>query len=75
MTVVHSTDSYAAVRGAEHHHINEMRKKGIASDQINGIADRNFRKNKNGDKKKGDKYMDAFHADQAKKKNSKKCPS
>ena len=67
MTTVHETDNYKTNRGAEHHHINEQRKKGNASDQIDGIAARNF--GKKGKKKKGDLYMDAFEKDR-KKKNS-----
>ncbi|RIY35306.1 type IV secretion protein Rhs [Capnocytophaga canis] len=60
------TNSYEAVRGGEQYYIEEMRKKGMATDQINGIAERNF--GKNGAKKKGDLYMEAFHAENNKKK-------
>ena len=34
-----------------------------AADQINGIADRNFGIDKNGNAKKGNRYMDAFYAE------------
>jgi len=39
------------------------KKAGTAADQINGIADRNFGIDKNGNAKKGNRYMDAFYAE------------
>lgn len=65
MVVVHETDDYKSHRGAEHHFINEQRKKGNASDQINAISERNF--GKNGKKKKGDLYMEAFNNERKKR--------
>jgi RHS repeat-associated protein len=59
MDAVFETDNYAAVRGGEHYHIEQTKKAGNASDQIAGIADRNF--GKNGKKLKGDNYMEAFY--------------
>jgi RHS repeat-associated protein len=61
MQSVFETENYKAVRGAEQHHIENMRKKGMATDQINGIGPRN---------EKGDKYMEAFNAENNKKKIS-----
>ena len=57
----YETNNYGAVRGGEHYYITETRKLGKAADQINGIADRNF--GKNGNKLKGDMYMDAFYSE------------
>ena len=63
LTPVFVTDNYNAMRGGEHYYIQVEKKAGTAADQINGIADRNFGIDKNGNAKKGNRYMDAFYAE------------
>ena len=41
---VYETDNYGAVRGGEQHFLEEARKLGIVSDQINGISERSDNK-------------------------------
>ena len=63
LTPVFVTDNYNAMRGGEHYYIQVEKKAGTAADQINGIADRNFGIDKNGNAKKGNRYMDTFYAE------------
>ena len=63
LTPVFVTDNYNAMRGGEHYYIQVEKKAETAADQINGIADRNFGIDKNGNAKKGNRYMDAFYAE------------
>ena len=44
LTSVYEIDNYGAVRGGEQHYLEEARKLGIASDQINGISERSDNK-------------------------------
>ena len=62
LTPVFVTDNYNAMRGGEHYYIQVEKKAGTAA-EINGIADRNFGIDKNGNAKKGNRYMDAFYAE------------
>ena len=56
LQLVYETNSYKAARGGEHYFLQEERRKGTATKQINAIADRNFAKKGCADKK-GDIYM------------------
>jgi len=65
MTAVFETNSYRAIRGAEHYFLQDARAKGIATDQIEAIQERKIGTYKKGPKKGqlkiGSKYIQAFY--------------